>query len=202
MVLDERGILKLIDFGCAAVIKYPHETKVHRSKGICGSDPYIAPEQYTLPDYDATLTDLWSCAIVYVCMIIRRFPWRIPRAAQDQSFKNFITPSSQSAARLFKMLPRESRTIISRILDPEPLTRCSLQDVMNDPWVSSIDTCTADVPCTDHKHHVLAQPSKHIMARGNIVVLETHPHADDASTIVAGNNNDTTKCKKKKKTSN
>ncbi|KAI8334641.1 kinase-like domain-containing protein [Chlamydoabsidia padenii] len=200
MVLDERGILKLIDFGCAAVIKYPHENKIHKSKGICGSDPYIAPEQYTLPDYDATLTDLWSCGIVYVCMIIRRFPWRIPRPAQDQSFKNFITPSSQSATRLFKMLPRESRTIISRILDPEPSTRCSLQDVMKDNWVASINTCTADVPCSDHKHHLLTKPSKQIMDRGNIIVLDSHPQSDDASTIVAGNDNN--KNKKKKKANN
>ncbi|CAO3596103.1 unnamed protein product [Absidia cylindrospora] len=189
MVLDERGILKLIDFGCTVVIKYPHENKVHRSKGICGSDPYIAPEQYTAPDYDATLTDLWSCGIVYVCMIIRRFPWRIPRPAQDQSFKNFITPSSESAARLFKMLPRESRSILARILEPEPTKRCTLQDVLNDPWVSSIATCTAETPCTDHhQHHLLVQPSKQIMDRGNIVILDSHPSSDDASTIVENDN--------------
>ncbi|ORZ10737.1 kinase-like domain-containing protein [Absidia repens] len=187
MVLDECGILKLIDFGCAVVIKYPHETKVHRSKGICGSDPYIAPEQYTSPDYDATLTDLWSCGIVYVCMIIRRFPWRIPRPAQDQSYRNFVTPSTQSAARLFKMLPRDSRNILSHILDPDPRQRCTLQDVLTDPWVSSIHTCTIDQPCSNHQHHLLVQPSKQIMDRGNIVVLDNQAPSDDASTVVVDN---------------
>lgn len=187
MVLDECGILKLIDFGCAAVIKYPHETKVHRSKGICGSDPYIAPEQYTSPDYDATLTDLWSCGIVYVCMIIRRFPWRIPRPAQDQSYRNFITPSTQSAARLFKMLPREARTIISHILEPDPRQRCTLQDVLADTWVASIPTCTTDQPCHNHQHHLLVQPSKQVMNRGNIVVLDNQAQSDDASTVVVDN---------------
>lgn len=187
MVLDERGILKLIDFGCTVVVKYPHENKIHRSKGICGSDPYIAPEQYIAPDYDATLTDVWSCGIVYVCMIIRRFPWRIPRPAQDQSFKNFITPSSESAARLFKMLPRDSRSIISRILEPEPTKRCTLQQVLDDTWVSSIATCTIEQPCTDHQHHVLVQPTKEIMERGNIVVLDSQHSSDDASTVVENN---------------
>jgi len=33
MVLDERGIVKLIDFGCAVVVKYPFEEKVALSKG-------------------------------------------------------------------------------------------------------------------------------------------------------------------------
>lgn len=33
MVLDERGVVKLIDFGCAVVVKYPFEDKVALSKG-------------------------------------------------------------------------------------------------------------------------------------------------------------------------
>ncbi|KAI8343735.1 kinase-like domain-containing protein [Chlamydoabsidia padenii] len=189
MVLDERGILKLIDFGCAVVIKYPHETKRHKSKGVCGSDPYIAPEQYTSPEYDATLTDLWSCGVVYVCMIIRRFPWRIARPAQDQSYRNYITSSSLNAARLFKMLPRESRPIISRILEPDATQRCSLQTVLDDPWVSSIPTCTMDQPCLDHKHHLLVRPSDQIMEQGNIVVLEPTPPSNDASSTDNVNNN-------------
>ncbi|KAG1055086.1 hypothetical protein G6F42_028857 [Rhizopus arrhizus] len=31
LVLDERGIVKIIDFGCAVVNKYPHETRVHKA---------------------------------------------------------------------------------------------------------------------------------------------------------------------------
>jgi hypothetical protein len=36
MVLDERGIVKLIDFGCTVVVKYPFEDKVAMSKGKNG----------------------------------------------------------------------------------------------------------------------------------------------------------------------
>ena len=34
MVMDERGIVKIIDFGCATVFKYPFEEHAHLSKGI------------------------------------------------------------------------------------------------------------------------------------------------------------------------
>lgn len=184
-VVDDHGLLKIIDFGCSVVIKYPHEpnNKIHKSKGVCGSDPYIAPEQYTQQEYDATLTDLWSCGIIYVCMIIRRFPWRIPRASQDQSYKNFTTPSTQGAARLFKMLPRESRPILSKILEPDPSKRCHLQDVLNDPWVSSIDMCNLDYASEHHCHHLLVKPSQSILdKRQNIVVLDSPPPSSSSPT--------------------
>ncbi|ORZ00555.1 kinase-like domain-containing protein [Syncephalastrum racemosum] len=176
MMLDERGVVKLIDFGCSVVIKYPYESKVHRSKGVCGSDPYIAPEQYTQPEYDARLTDLWSCGIVFICMSIRRFPWRLPRPSQDQSFKNFVSKTAKGAERLFKLLPRESRPILSRILEPDPLKRCTLQDVLNDPWVAQIPMCTPETACDNHIHHLLVQPtSQEALDRGNRVIESNGP---------------------------
>ncbi|RCH96677.1 serine/threonine protein kinase, partial [Rhizopus stolonifer] len=175
MVLDERGIVKIIDFGCAVVNKYPFESKVHMSKGICGSDPYIAPEQFTEPQYDARLTDLWSCAIIFICMSIRRFPWRLPRPEKDPSYKNFVTQSTQGAEKLFKMLPRESRSIIKRILNPNPAERCSLEEVLDDDWVKSIPTCTADRPEKSHTHHLLVEPSAQVKEVCNLIVLDQAP---------------------------
>lgn len=32
-VLDERGIVKLIDFGCATVFKFPYDKNIHYSQG-------------------------------------------------------------------------------------------------------------------------------------------------------------------------
>ncbi|KAI8363796.1 kinase-like domain-containing protein [Choanephora cucurbitarum] len=187
MVLDERGIVKIIDFGCAVVNKYPHETRVHRSKGICGSDPYIAPEQFTEPDYDARLTDLWSCAIVFICMSIRRFPWRLPRPEKDQSYKNFITPSTMGADKLFKMLPRESRGIIKRILTPDPAKRCTLEDVLQDEWVQSIPMCTPTQPKLEHPHHLTMEPRPEVKSCCHLVVLDIPPPLEDSDTHVKKN---------------
>lgn len=196
MVLDERGIVKIIDFGCAVVNKYPHETKVHKSKGICGSDPYIAPEQFTEPEYDARLTDLWSCAIIFICMSIRRFPWRLPRPEKDQSYKNFVTPSAMGAEKLFKMLPRESRPIISRILNPDPTKRCTLEDVLNDEWVKSIPMCTHDKPELSHAHHLMVEPRPEVKEACNIVVLDIAPAVSEDSSENTGSSSEHKKKKK------
>ncbi|ORX45257.1 Pkinase-domain-containing protein [Hesseltinella vesiculosa] len=179
LLIGEDGrTVKIIDFGCSVVVKYPYDTSVRRSKGICGSDPYIAPEQYTQSDYDAGLADLWSCAIVYVCMMIRRFPWKIPRPTHDPSYRNFINPSTQAAARLFKMLPREARGVISHILDPDPKVRFTLDQVLADPWVSAIPTCLPDSPCLEHTHHAFVPPSKQCMERDHIELLDP-PSTED-----------------------
>ncbi|CAM0137954.1 serine/threonine protein kinase [Umbelopsis sp. WA50703] len=171
LVIDGTGIVKLIDFGCSCVFRYPFETKVTMSKGICGSDPYIAPEQYTQPCYDARLNDLWSCAIIFVCMSIRRFPWRIPRPTHDAAFKSFVNPSGQGAYRLLKLLPREARNIIGKILQVDPTKRCTLEDVLQDPWVADIDRCTLEVPGERHIHHVIVPPGQDGIKRGNIVTI-------------------------------
>lgn len=193
MVLDERGVVKIIDFGCATVIKYPFEDHTHLSKGICGSDPYIAPEQYTQKEYDARKTDLWSCGIIFICMTIRRFPWRLPRPEKDQSYSNFVQPNNNGAEKLFKLLPRYARPIISRILLPDPEKRCLLEDVLDDEWVKSIETCSPARPAGNHPHHLLFEPTKAIMERGNIVVLSSPKKEEEPS-------NTTPPAEKKKKT--
>ena len=57
---------------------------------MVGSDPYLAPEVYDEKKYDPRGTDIWSLAIIYCCMTLRRFPWKQPRE-EDNSYKLFIS---------------------------------------------------------------------------------------------------------------
>lgn len=93
-VLTKDGILKIIDFGSAVIFRYPydqhgnHKDSVHPCHGIVGSDPYLAPEVLKNPNsYNPQPVDLWSIAIIYCCMTLKRFPWKIPNADKDNSFK-------------------------------------------------------------------------------------------------------------------
>ncbi|KAG0949005.1 hypothetical protein G6F57_001715 [Rhizopus arrhizus] len=168
LVLDHMGILKMIDFGCSTVYKYPFETTMTMTKGIFGSNPYIAPEQYTQPTYDPRLSDIWSCAIVFICMTIRRFPWKIPRLS-DPAFRSFASNSHQQL-RLLQLLPREARPVIAGMLELNPSKRLNLQQVLSDPWVKSIDVCQVHKPGKHHVHHVLVQPPVHL-TRDHLVVI-------------------------------
>lgn len=209
LVLDHTGILKIIDFGCSAVFKYPFEHKVTLTRGMCivtffyfkgshthtyhlcfllfyfilfvrvliscllgiyGSDPYIAPEQYTQPCYDPRLSDVWSCAIIFICMTIRRFPWRSPRYS-DLSYRAFATNQNQQQFRLLKLLPREARPAMAGLLNVDPSRRTTLSQLLADPWVQQIDVCTLAEPGANHVHHVQEMSNQ----RGNLVVMTREP---------------------------
>lgn len=110
VVVNEHGIMKLIDFGSAVVFRYPFENDIVLASGefffpselsysnltnyeigIVGSDPYLAPEVYEEKKYDPRPTDIWSLAIIFCCMTLRRFPWKQPRVT-DNSYKLFVSP--------------------------------------------------------------------------------------------------------------
>lgn len=124
--------------------------------------------------YDPCLSDVWSCGIIFVCMTIRRFPWRLPRNS-DPAFRAFATNYNQQKFRLLKLLPRESRSVMTSILEVDPTRRWSLQTILKDDWVKSIDVCTVQEPGARHVHHVSCIDAQVQKQRGNLVSLTTEP---------------------------
>ncbi|ROT40641.1 nitrogen permease reactivator protein [Sodiomyces alkalinus F11] len=88
IVVSDKGIMKIIDFGSAHVFRYPFETGHILATGIVGSDPYLAPEVLSGEPYDAEAVDIWSLAIIFCCLSLRRFPWKVPKMT-DNSFRMF-----------------------------------------------------------------------------------------------------------------
>ncbi|KAI5807253.1 kinase-like domain-containing protein [Peziza echinospora] len=217
VVVNEHGILKIIDFGSASVFRYPFESGIVEACGIVGSDPYLAPEVCNEIKYDPQPADVWSLAIIFCCMSLRRFPWKAPRMS-DKSFKLFCarpddatssasntppvvksqrtsksdsptgagtptgtvtsspavnpavpqpapqpsyTPEGLPPAhretelkgpfRLLRLLPRESRSIIGRMLELDPKKRATIDDVWRDPWIASSQMCRQELDGKIHK---------------------------------------------------
>ncbi|KAG7877740.1 hypothetical protein KL925_004864 [Ogataea polymorpha] len=89
-VVSKEGIVKLIDFGSAVVFQYPFSSTLIEAQGIVGSDPYLAPEVCVFNKYDPRPVDIWSAAIIYCCMTLKKFPWKVPKLS-DPSFKLFAS---------------------------------------------------------------------------------------------------------------
>ncbi|CAK3926701.1 Serine threonine- kinase oca2 [Lecanosticta acicola] len=228
VVINERGIMKLIDFGSAVVFRYPFENDIVLATGVVGSDPYLAPEVYDQAKYDPRPADIWSIAIIFCCMTLRRFPWKAPRVS-DNSYRLFVSPpdpgqdqlldanrrsiaarggstappsrnasgdesaqdsehkhhkqeeakSQPEAAsrastvsdsqptikgpvRLLRLLPRETRHIIGRMLELDPKKRATMDEILADPWVQNALVCRQEengviVRAPNHTHTL--QPS-------------------------------------------
>lgn len=173
-VINHQGILKIIDFGSAVVFKYPQSDKIHEALGVVGSDPYLAPEVITNLQYDPRPVDIWSAAIVFCCMLMRKFPWKSPRLA-DTSYKQFAAgmeamkrgeEGRNGPTRLLKNLPPETHSVLLRMLDTDPTTRCSIFDVWEDEWLAKVPYCTVRdgklCPASNHTHTMVDFEDAHI----------------------------------------
>lgn len=107
-VMTTDNIVKLIDFGTATVFHYPGK-KHTLASGVVGSDPYLAPEILSSEEYDPRKTDVWSVAIIFLCMILRRFPWTIPDPKTDPSFRAFVN----AHPKLSEKPPQKKKSIES-----------------------------------------------------------------------------------------
>lgn len=160
-VMNERGIVKIIDFGCSMVYQLPFEKQIQMAKGVSGSDPYIAPEVFTTEEHDPRLADVWSLGIIFVCMTLCRFPWKLAKTGcdADPSFEAYANSSGAGKARLLKLMPRESRPILGRMLEVDPAKRVQMKDVLEDEWVKGIEVCTLQAMCLYHPHHLGEDPN-------------------------------------------
>ncbi|ODO10453.1 hypothetical protein I350_01048 [Cryptococcus amylolentus CBS 6273] len=97
-VMTTENTVKLIDFGTATVFHYPGKHQIPAT-GVVGSDPYLAPEVLSKDHYDPRLTDVWSVAIIFMCMVLRRFPWKIPDYKTDMSYKLYVNTHPELATK-------------------------------------------------------------------------------------------------------
>ncbi|KAJ7063212.1 other/HAL protein kinase [Mycena amicta] len=118
-VMTTDNVVKLIDFGTATVFHYPGRV-LTMATGIVGSDPYLAPEVLSGQPYDPRKTDVWSVGIMFMCMVLRRFPWTLPNPKTDPSFKAFMNAHPDLTA---KPPPRETKEPQRGVTMPPPPVR-------------------------------------------------------------------------------
>ncbi|KAK0567563.1 hypothetical protein OC844_000146 [Tilletia horrida] len=156
LLLDAFGHIKITDFGVSDVFRMCWEKSTHYSKGLCGSEPYIAPEQFEQKEYDARLVDVWAAGVVFYCMQFQELPWRVAKMS-DPTFKEFVHQYNASPAPspLSNLSPRDCRPLLKKMLCPDPAGRWQIEEVVRDPWLQKVTLCENNV-APDHKHPIVA----------------------------------------------
>ncbi|KAK9723396.1 Nitrogen permease reactivator protein [Basidiobolus ranarum] len=136
LCVDENGTLKIIDFGCAFIFLDPLSEE-NRAKAceITGSDPYIAPEVFDGRPYDAAKADIWSAAIIYLCMVLKKFPWDMAKDT-EKNFAMYL--EFRKEGKSFTRIPGAAFPLIRKMLDPNPDTRITINEVFEDSWFKSL----------------------------------------------------------------
>ncbi|ORX48742.1 kinase-like protein [Hesseltinella vesiculosa] len=160
LVMTKDGVLKITDLGVADVVRTCFDKNVRPSRGKCGSEPYWAPELFSSPEaYDATKMDVWSAAVTWHCIVFRQIPFL--QATRDDPQYEMYT-SHQRSAKTWPPLSKsglDEQTCLYGMFDPNPVTRWSIQQCLNNPWVQSITSCHHGYTHLGEKHNHHLQPS-------------------------------------------
>ncbi|RCH84754.1 hypothetical protein CU097_005418 [Rhizopus azygosporus] len=101
LLLTVTGCLKISDFGSAVCFrgttidsdgeeKKDDCEKIHMVRGLVGSEPYIAPEEFTQSIYDARAVDVWSCGIIYLALRKATHPWQLAKSGEDEAYDKYL----------------------------------------------------------------------------------------------------------------
>jgi len=140
LCISQSGLVKIIDFGCLTSFKsstlMPLKKEIRLVKGICGSDPYIAPEVFSQEAYDARKVDVWALAVIYLSMVTKHFPWEIALTS-DSNYATFLKHPEKV---LHYWLPSNSDALplIQSMLSIDPQQRPTLDQVVQDSWFQSL----------------------------------------------------------------
>lgn len=91
LLLTTRGALKITDFGNGECFRMAWEKEAHMTAGLCGSAPYIAPEEYTDREFDPRAVDLWATGVIYMAMRTGRHLWRLARKEEDEFYERYLS---------------------------------------------------------------------------------------------------------------
>ncbi|OIS97367.1 PREDICTED: CBL-interacting serine/threonine-protein kinase 11-like [Nicotiana attenuata] len=127
ILIDENGDLKISDFGLSATTD-----QIQKFDGllhtVCGSPAYVAPEILTIKGYDGAKTDIWSCGIILYVMIAGYLPF------YDQNLMLMYKKIYKGEFKCPKWMSPDVKRILSRLLDTNPATRITIDEIIKDPW--------------------------------------------------------------------
>ncbi|KAF3019547.1 serine/threonine-protein kinase HAL4/sat4 [Penicillium rubens] len=164
LLLTTHGALKITDFGNGECFRMAWEKEAHMTAGLCGSAPYIAPEEYVEREFDPRAVDLWATGVIYMAMRTGRHLWRVARKDEDEFYQRYLdgrkhedgyapietlhrvrtaNPPPAAAGQRLMTSQARCRNVIYSILDPNPSRRINASQVLKSEWVRQIKLCKA-----------------------------------------------------------
>ncbi|GFY88949.1 CBL-interacting protein kinase 20 [Actinidia rufa] len=126
LLLDENGNLKVSDFGLSALFESKRKDGLLHT--TCGTPAYVAPEVISKRGYDGEKADIWSCGVVLFVLLAGYLPFH------NSNLMEMYRKISKGEFKCPQWFPLEVRKLLSRILDPNPYTRITLSNLMENSW--------------------------------------------------------------------
>lgn len=119
-------MIKLADFDFAK------ETKGQKLSTCSGTICYIAPEVFKQHDYDGCKADVWSLGVTLCQAVMGKLPFwgnNLQRQREKILAGKFGVPY---------FLSRQGQNFVNGILTVDPNQRPTMEEVMEDPWLNTV----------------------------------------------------------------
>ncbi|EEC75223.1 hypothetical protein OsI_11492 [Oryza sativa Indica Group] len=126
LLLDENRNLKISDFGLSALAECKRQDGLLHT--TCGTPAYVAPEVINRKGYDGAKADVWACGVILYVLLAGYLPF------QDKNVINMYKKICKAEFKWPSWFSSDIRKLLRRILDPNPATRISVSEIMEDPW--------------------------------------------------------------------
>ncbi|KAL6409787.1 HAL protein kinase [Ilyonectria robusta] len=177
LIITKDSKLKITDFGVSEVFCGTHPGLREAggqcgrnmgdirlcSPGICGSEPYIAPEVLEKKDsYDPRPLDVWSSAIIMIYLTFGGAIWSRAEKGNThydklvKGWNNWYAKHPEADAAISDtdypkcyamdvgVSPPALRRLLLQMLNPNPQKRISISEVLNNRWMKGVECCQVE----------------------------------------------------------
>ena len=124
ILISKSGNIKIIDFGLSNVFKPQGHLNT-----FCGSLYFAAPELLNARVYTGPEVDVWSFGVVLYVLVCGKVPF------DDQSMPVLHARIKRGLVDYPNWLSANCKHILSRMIDVNPHTRASLNEIVSHPWM-------------------------------------------------------------------
>ncbi|XP_069077143.1 testis-specific serine/threonine-protein kinase 1-like isoform X1 [Pleurodeles waltl] len=124
ILLDDRGFVKLTDFGFASQYSMSHSLM----NTFCGSVAYTAPEILMRKKYNGAMSDVWSLGVILFAMVTGKLPFK-----ERQPYKMLRLIRQGLAFNC--PVSKECKDLVHSLLQWKPSARPGLQQVAAHCWM-------------------------------------------------------------------
>ncbi|XP_013708096.2 CBL-interacting serine/threonine-protein kinase 17-like isoform X1 [Brassica napus] len=156
VLLDENGHIKITDFGVSAVPQHFREDGLLHT--TCGSPNYVAPEVLANKGYDGAASDIWSCGVILYAILTGCLPF------DDTNLAVLCRKIVKGDPPIPRWLSPGAKTMIKRMLDPNPVTRMTVASIMGNDWFRhdySPSSCDAEDESSSVEEDVSEEEKSH-----------------------------------------
>lgn len=126
LLLDDKLDLKISDFGLSALADQIRPDGLLHT--LCGTPAYVAPEVLAKKGYDGAKIDVWSCGVILFVLNAGYLPFN------DHNLMVMYRKIYKGDFRIPKWTSPDLRRLLTRLLDTNPQSRITIEEIIHDPW--------------------------------------------------------------------